>query len=258
MKIFDIYAEYYNLLYADKNYEEEVNYIDSLIKCYLKNDLIKKGLLDIGCGTGKHANLFAKKSYCVTGIDFSEKMISEAKKLENETLKFYVKDGKSFNLDLKFDVITSLFHVVSYQNTNEDIIKYFKNVFNHLNYDGIFIFDFWYGPAVLTDKPAIKVKKCENKNIQLTRIAEPAIIYNRNLVEINYEILIQNKLDNSLFKLNEKHVMRYFFMPELEVLLNNNGMKITGSFEWMTLKEPDLNSWYVVIIANKIKEKVNQ
>ncbi len=250
MKVFDIYAEYYNLLYADKNYEEEVDYIDSLIKRYSNNYPIKN-LLDIGCGTGRHAYLFSKKSYLVVGIDSSEKMIDEAKKIENNKLKFYVKDGKSFSLDLKFDVVTSLFHVLSYQNTNEDIEKFFLNVINHLNDNGIFIFDFWYGPAVMTDKPSIRVKRYENNNILLTRIAEPIIIANKNLVEVNYEILIKNKHDDNLIKLKEKHVMRYFFMPELELMLSNSGMNIIDSFSWMTLKEPDLNSWYVVIIAKK-------
>ena len=251
MKIFDIYAEYYNLLYAEKNYEEEVDYIDSLIKRYSKNNSVFKNLLDIGCGTGKHADLLANKSYIVTGIDMSERMIKEAKKLEHETLKFYIKDGKNFNLNSKFDVITSLFHVASYQNSNKDIREYFKCVFSHLDDNGIFIFDFWYGPAVLTDKPSNRIKRCENKIFKLTRITEPVLYLNKNLVEVNYEILIENKHDDNLLKLNEKHVMRYFFMPELEVLLNNSGMKIVGTFEWMTLKEPNFDSWYAVIIAKK-------
>ena len=251
MKIFDAYAEYYNLLYADKNYEEEVNYVDSLIKLYSKNNFIKR-VLDIGCGTGKHDYLLEKKSYITTGIDASEKMIKEAKKRENENLKFYVMDGRNFNLGIKFDVIVSLFHVVSYQNTNKDILEYFKNVFNHLDNNGIFIFDFWYGPAVLADKPVVRVKRLENENIQLTRIAEPIIFENKNLVEVNYEILIHKKYDNSLLKLNEKHTMRYFFIPELEIMLNSNGLKIIDNFEWMNLNEPNFNNWNVVIIAQKI------
>lgn len=252
MKIFDAYAEYYDLLYADKNYETEVNYIDSLIKHYLKDFRVKTKLLDIGCGTGKHASLLAKKSFCVTGVDISEKMINKAKKLEYEQLKFYQMDGKSFNLNLKFDVIISLFHVTSYQNTNEDILKYFLNVSNHIQDNGIFIFDFWYGPAVLTDKPVVRVKRCENDNIRLIRIAEPVVICNENLVEVNYEILISNKHDNNGFiKINEKHIMRYFFIPELDNLLNDSGMKIINFFEWITYKEADFNSWNVVIVAKK-------
>ena len=32
MKTFDAYSKYYDLLYKDKNYDEEVSYIDQLIK----------------------------------------------------------------------------------------------------------------------------------------------------------------------------------------------------------------------------------
>ena len=39
----------------------------------------------------------------------------------------------------------------------------FKTVNKHLKNGGIFIFDFWYGPAVLRDLPTKRVKKVENK-----------------------------------------------------------------------------------------------
>ena len=48
----DLYSKYYDLLYEDKNYFDEVEYIDFLIK---KNCQSAKTLLDMGCGTGKHA-----------------------------------------------------------------------------------------------------------------------------------------------------------------------------------------------------------
>ncbi|MGE5494383.1 MAG: methyltransferase domain-containing protein [Burkholderiales bacterium] len=31
-------------------------------------------LLDLGCGPGIYAELFAKKGFCVTGVDFSQYM----------------------------------------------------------------------------------------------------------------------------------------------------------------------------------------
>jgi len=41
-----IYSKYYNLLYKDKNYQEEYNYIRDLITKHSKNN---KNILDIGC-----------------------------------------------------------------------------------------------------------------------------------------------------------------------------------------------------------------
>ena len=47
---------------------------------------------------------------------------------------------------------------MSYQNSNNKIEKVFKNANEHLNPGGLFIFDFWFTPAVLHQFPSIKFK----------------------------------------------------------------------------------------------------
>ena len=68
----NLYSQYYDLLYRDKNYIAEVNYIIKLIK---ENMDQSKTLLDMGCGTGKHAELLSDNGYIVHGIDISEDML---------------------------------------------------------------------------------------------------------------------------------------------------------------------------------------
>jgi len=65
----NLYSKYYNLLYKDKNYQEEYNYIRELIKQHRNN--IIKNILDIGCGTGKHLKFFKEDGYTVSGVDVS-------------------------------------------------------------------------------------------------------------------------------------------------------------------------------------------
>ena len=52
--------------------------------------------------------------------------------------------GRIQGLDLHrtFDVVISLFHVMSYQVSNSDIMEAFATARRHLNPGGIFIFDF--------------------------------------------------------------------------------------------------------------------
>ena len=122
----DLYSQYYDLLYSDKDYNEEVEYIDKLIKLST-NDA--STILDMGCGTGKHAELLCDKGYIVHGIDLSGSMlkIAEARrKGKEERLSFSHSSIQELNLDKKFDVVTSLFHVMSYQNSNEELIKAFE------------------------------------------------------------------------------------------------------------------------------------
>ena len=134
--IYTSYPKYYNLLYADKNYKSEVEYVNSLIKQYSTDC---KSILDLGCGTGKHDFLFAEKGYKVTGVDISKKMIAIANENKSKSkydINFHVADIRNFKLKKKFDIVISLFHVASYQTSNLDIIKYINTAYKHLEGGG--------------------------------------------------------------------------------------------------------------------------
>lgn len=244
----NLYSQYYDLLYSDKDYEKEVDYVEDLIKLNLPQ---AKTILDMGCGTGKHAELFCKKGYTVHGIDLSEDMLKIARlKVKHKKDKLFFSHSKIQDLSLnkKFDVIISLFHVISYQNTNEELIKAFEVAKKHLNKDGLFIFDFWYGPAVLTDLPITRVKKLENENIEITRIAEPILECQKNLVNVNYNIFIKDKSSKLIIEKKELHKMRYFFDTELEIICEKIGFKIEKRNVWLNSKNPNFTSWNVVWI----------
>jgi len=85
-------------------------------------------------------------------------------------------------------VVIALFHVMSYQPRNADLRDAFATASAHLKRGGIFIFDYWYGPAVLTNLPTVRVKRVENGDIGVLRLSEPSIKVNENIVDINYLI----------------------------------------------------------------------
>lgn len=247
----DLYSQYYDLLYKDKDYKSESEYIDFLIKSNTNN---AKTLLDMGCGTGRHAELLCNKGYIVHGIDLSESMLKIAetrRKNKKYKLSFSHSNIKDLNLDKKFDVTVSLFHVMSYQNSNIDVIKTFEVAKKHLNDDGVFIFDFWYGPAVLTDRPAIRIKRFENKSIKVTRLAEPALHAQENIVDVSYDVFIEDKETNKIIEKKELHKMRFFFDTELEAFCKQVGFSIEQKFEWKSSNNPDFNSWNVVWVIKK-------
>jgi len=249
VSVFKDYAFYYDLLYHDKDYNAETEYIYNLIKKYKKD---AQNILELGCGTGKHAILLAEKELNIFGVDISQEMINKAQKRVKEhknlsnRFNFYLGDIRNVNLNKKFDLVLSLFHVISYQTNNQDL----QNVL--LDKNGIFIFDVWYGPAVLNCKPETRVKRFEDENILLTRIAEPKIDFNNNIVDVNYQILIIDKLNNTVKEFKETHKMRYFFKPELEFFLKNNNFELLDYQEWLSGDTPTLNSWGVSFICRKI------
>ncbi|MDQ3194595.1 MAG: class I SAM-dependent methyltransferase [Bacteroidota bacterium] len=252
MEVFDAYAKYYDLLYRDKDYFREAEYIVEIIR------RVKPGankILDIGCGTGRHDIYFAEKNYDVTGIDLSEAMISEANNnlslLRNNTIKLKFKNGDMRNIRLneEFDIITSLFHVMSYQTTNEDLMLSLKTVRKHLRKDGKFIFDFWYGPAVLNEKPERRVKKLEDSEYTVERFADPVLKENENVVDVNYRVLVLKKENTVQQEINETHSMRYFFLPEVRLLLESADLKMEHFEEWQTGNSLSIQSWNALVVA---------
>ena len=245
----NIYSQYYDLLYRDKNYSGEIYYIIKLIK---ENSNEAKTLLDMGSGTGKHAELFCNNGYIVHGIDLSEDMLKIAKnriKDKEDKLSFSHSKIQELDLNKKFDVVVSLFHVMCYQNSNNELIKAFEAAKNHLKKDGIFIFDFWYGPAVLTDLPVKRIKRFENEKIKVTRIAEPVMHPDENVVDVNYDVFIKDIDSKKIIEKEELHKMRYFFDTELDLICKQVGFVIKQKYEWLSDKNPDFNSWNVVWIV---------
>jgi SAM-dependent methyltransferase len=260
MEVFGAYSHYYDLLYGSKNYVGEAQFVHQLLQVYAPNT---KSILDLGCGTGTHATLLAKYGYNIHGIDFSLEMLRRANQnLEQAPgnlaaqLKFSQGDIRKLQLNQQFDAIISLFHVVSYQTTNEDLAATFATVKTHLKPNGVFIFDCWYGPAVLSDRPTVRVKELEDELLQITRTAKPIIYPNENIVDVNYHIVTQNKTNGTVQELQETHRMRYLFQPELDLIMTSVGLKRQTSQEWMTTKAPGFDTWGVCFVASHLSTPI--
>jgi SAM-dependent methyltransferase len=250
-KVFDGYSHYYDILYRDKDYQSESEYILSLINT---NSLNAKTVLELGSGTGIHAECLASYGFSVHGIDLSAGMIDKANKrkesLPNDisnNLIFETGDIRNVRTGEKYDVVISLFHVMSYQTTNEDLNKVFETAAIHLKPGGIFIFDYWFGPCVLAKQPSVKIKKMKDEFVEILRIAEPELFPNRNTVNVDFTVFISDTLtkkENEVIK--ESHLMRFLFIPELELL--NDKFKLVDTYAWMTLKSPTINNWAAISI----------
>lgn len=272
MSVFKTYSKYYNLLYKDKDYAGEAQFVHELLQTYSPET---KTILDLGCGTGRHDFLLAEKGYAITGVDRSEEMLVMANKqvetkiqaktktkteTENASafgstsdsmlnLSFIQGDIRTVHIGEQFDAVISLFHVMSYQTSNEDLKAAFSTVKRHLKPGGIFIFDCWYGPGVLSDRPIVRIKRLEDEEILVTRIAEPVMHPNQNVVDVNYLVFVKNKDSGAVEEIRETHSMRYLFRPEIELLFEAFSFKCIGCYEWLTNHEPGPGTWGVYFIG---------
>jgi SAM-dependent methyltransferase len=169
------------------------------------------------------------------------------------SLNFVHGDIRTVRLDRTFDVVISLFHAMSYQTTNDDLLAAFATAREHLNPGGLFIFDCWYGPAVLTDRPTVRVKRLGDETIMITRLAEPLMHPNENLVDVKYQVFIKDKASKILEELRETHTMRYLFAPEIELLCYVSKLRIEEFCEFMGKQSLGFETWTAVFITTKDK-----
>lgn len=252
-KVFDAYAAYYDLLYKDKNYEAEAEYIRSLLA---EQGVTGGAILELGCGTGKHAELFTQMGFSVHGIDMSPAMVEEANKRKPadlaDQLHFETGDVRDYQVNQQFDAVVSLFHVVSYQTTNEDLAAMFATASRHLKPSGVFIFDFWHGPGVISEKPTVRVKMMENDDIIVTRTATPYMQKLKNIVNIDFSINIKKKISLKEKNIEERHTMRYIFEEDIKLFSNNNSLKIQLIYSWLKKKKINATDWYGIAILKTV------
>lgn len=245
--MFEKYSEVYDLLYSDKNTKLEVEYLNNVLGSL---NLINADVLEYGSGTGRHAVELTKYGHNIYGVELSEEMVKRA----HSAPGFECEVGDILQLDLgkKFDCVISMFHVASYQNTNDQILKFFSSAARHLNVGGKLIFDFWYSPAVIYNRPEVRCKFVENDTYAVWRIAEPEEDGLRNIINVKYTIFVKNKKTDNIKIFTELHPMRHFSIPELEMLSNICGFKLQNSAEYMTDEQPSRDSWGVISVFEKV------
>jgi len=225
MTVFDAYASYYDGLYQD--YEAECDFLEQVFARYAQHPV--RAILDLGCGTGGHALPLAKRGYMVTGVDLSGHMLERARQKAAEVrpaVSFQQGDIRTLDLSQTFDAVIAMFAVISYQTTNEDLAAAFRTARHHLKPGGLFVFDCWFGPAVLTQKPTDRYKVVEQGGGRIIRFATPTLDVLRHTVRVDYKVL-RIKDDRVLDEADKSHVMRFLFPQDIAHYLTESGFRVT-------------------------------
>lgn len=255
MNVFEEYAELYDLLYEGKDYAAEASAFHSLIERHRGG---ARTLLDLGCGTGRYEEHFADLGYSVTGMDMSEGMLESARRsaAARKGVQFLQGDMRSMDLGRRFDVVQALFHVVSYLSGDDDVASAFDAVRRHLSPGGIFVFDCWHGPGVLSDPPTVRVLERRSGDLKVWRVARPRLHPASNLVDVDYTILSSRGDDAPLREIRESHRMRYFFLPELRRFLSQSGLLLVEAHpSWNPGGEIGTADWHITVVARSDDRK---
>lgn len=223
--MFESYSRFYDLLYAEKDYQGECDFIETLWGRYSSARV--GTVLDLGCGTGGHALPLIARGYQVTGVDRSAGMLEKARQKAGEKAlsgEWVRDDIRSVRLGKQFDAVLSMFAVISYQTTNSDVLSSFQTARIHLQPGSLFIFDVWFGPAVLADRPGDRIRQIDRGGAKVIRLAQPEFDLMRQTVLVKYTLL-ELEGDTLLSNVTENHLMRFFFPQEIIAFLEQAGFR---------------------------------
>jgi len=141
------FAEVYDRMGSDRH---SIKMTDYCFRIFRKFRIKPINGLDLCCGTGTAAAIFADRGIKMAGLDQSAHMLAvAAKKLGLRGVTLYQKSLPRFKIlgqhnsrkTRKFDLVTSFFDSLNYLLTERDLKASFRSVYNHLEPGGWFVFD---------------------------------------------------------------------------------------------------------------------
>ncbi len=262
--MFKHYAEYYDAIYSDKDYQKEILNLKKIFE-KMNGKFHLGNLLELGCGTGGHALHLCPFYENYTGVDLSGEMIEQfAMKLypshfafqanrcgyttrntefsvtensnvmsikdKNREVSFHIlnlaKDSLELNISTSFDTCISLFHVFSYMTNDNDVQNYLKNAARYLKKDGLFIFDYWNKTGVKHLGLESRKKEFLISAGKIVREVTPLSKGRENQADIMIDVKVFDHQGKMIETFLEKHPMRFFYKDEIEIFLSEAGFKI--------------------------------
>lgn len=162
-----------------------------------------------------------------------------------------VGDLRTTRLPRTFDCVLALFHVMSYQTDDDSVLAAMQNAARHLEPGGVFVFDVWHAPAVLSQQPAVRVKRVADAECRVTRLAEPVLLSDQNCVEVDYTLFIEDQSTGQVSTCEERHKMRFFSIPEICAFARQSGFELLHSEEWLTRRPPGPDTWGVCHVLRR-------
>ncbi len=218
--------------------KESIKYGDLIYNVINIYNLNIKSVLDVACGTGILASKLYNENFEVSGIDISEDMINVAKETTTG-IEFAVADMVNFTLNKKFQLITCAFDALNYLVTDSDMKKTLKNVFLHLEDNGIFIFDI--NTPVLYEERHFGIIDRKFDNIEFKQILE----YDK-----------ASKIGKTVFDFGdnqcETHIQKAYTVEEMDAFLLNSGFEIMNRYKDFRLSPIDDKAYKIFYVVKKV------
>ncbi len=232
----DMFAEYSQIIYEKiRNTQKEVAFLDWAFTSLAQVEV--KRVLDVACGTGRHAIPLTKLGYDVIGIDFSNAMLCRFKEQSEEVglnPKLVGGDMRYLPFVERFDALYCMFSSFNHILTNEELLLALEAFHGGLRTGGIAILDLINPLKFLRiGFQETEVQEYENGGITVERTLKNSIDEINALWHQDEYVIIDD--GDSRINHRELHLpVRLLTYPEVRYLANEAGFaesKCFGDFE---------------------------
>ena len=215
-QLYKKFAGYYDKIYEKLDHQKESEFIKWAVNKH--NGSESNMLLDIACGTGRHANLL-KNDFKITGVDINKEMLDIAREKVPD-VEFITGDMKKFNLGRNFDAIICMYSAINYNLTFEELKLTLTNFYNHLNKYGVLIFDMGINKENWVEGH-LSIDTVADEDLKLARISKARLegeVLNSNFIFLVKE---NGKIDFDI----DEHKLGIFEIKGVTELMENIGFK---------------------------------
>ncbi len=187
-------SENYLKVYSHRDESEAEKLVELIVQTFsIKSD---SKILDMACGSGRHAVIFAKKGFDVTAVDLSQRLMSEAKEnaIQNDVkIDFVLSDILDFETTKRFNLALNLFTSFGYFDNDEENFRVILKAYDLLMDGGYFVIDYFNKNYLLKNLIPTSVfsenglRITQKRSIQENRVVKNISIDNNGLVEEFYE-----------------------------------------------------------------------
>lgn len=215
-----LHAAVYDEIFADKPYAAEARFVHELAGAPGGR------LLDVACGTGRHAVAFAELGYEVIGSDVNEELLAVARVAAGNRMQFVAGDMRDLHLDGgPFDLVTCLFDSIGYAQDNEGVIAALRSLGRHAAPGRFVVCEVLHAAAVLGGSSATRIRRWTLRDGRtLLRTSETTLDVERMLMQVHYELLALDG-DGQVERAQELHTNRFFSATELRLLATAAGLE---------------------------------
>jgi ubiquinone/menaquinone biosynthesis C-methylase UbiE len=210
-------AKYYDLIYSSKNYEAEAGRINELVKKHKRSS--GKDLLEVACGTGKHAQ-YLKKRFRVLATDVNAGMLGIARR-NVKGVTFKQADMTTLNLNKKFDVIVCLFSSIGYVKTHANLRKTINGFAKHLKRGGVVLIEPWFTKGkYMVGSPHMTIY--DGKDIKIARLSVSKV---RGIVAVLDMSYLIAERDKGVKHFADRHELAMFDIQKMKEIMEQNGLR---------------------------------